>query len=179
MANLKLWNQASKGQNDLPIFKNHALWPGTQAGTGYACRGARGTLSRVHVPQKCTGKTLQSTKKMQWGCQNVERLTKRLLSCRVFQGTLVDEGRTTKGTRGANEEYKGTLVHVQRYIWYTIEGTTYRSNPLYPRHVYPLYPYMCTPCPPPPRKKTTMYPEKTLQLRSRFCEAFHALASPL
>ena len=156
-ANLKLWNTASKGQNDLPIFKNHALWPGTQAGTGYACRGARGTLSRVHVPQKCTGKPLQSTKKMQWGCQNVERLTKRLLSCRVFQGTLVD---------------------VQRYIWYTIEGTTYRSNPLYPRHVYPLYPYMCIPCPPPPRKKLQCT-LKNPTTEEPFCEAFHALASPL
>jgi len=57
---------------------------------GYACRGARGRLARVHVPQRCTVKNRRTdqTKTLQWGCQSVERLTKRLLSCRVFQGTL-------------------------------------------------------------------------------------------
>ena len=61
-------------------------------------------------------KTLQSTKKMQWGCQNVERLTKRLLSCRVFQGTLVDEGR-------AQLRAQGVQMRNTRAPLYTYRGT--------------------------------------------------------
>lgn len=95
--------------------------------------------------QKCTGKTLQSTKKMQ-GCQNVERLTKRLLSCRFF--------RVHSWTRGAQLRAQGVQMKNTRAPLYTYKGTygTQYRVPL----AHPL------------QEKNYNVPGKTLQLRSRF-----------